>query len=100
MAKPELDDEYLDALIARLETGGPIVLNNPERDALPLFRELRALRSHPPLSAEEREALTEVRAVLGLPWGNPQGHEMHMHNRKIAILTKLLAASETQGESK
>lgn len=44
------------------------------------------------LSNDERAALQHARDQMSphLPWGNPQGHAMHIHNRAIAVLEKLL----------
>lgn len=45
------------------------------------------------LSAEEVESLRVLRerAEPNTPWGNPQGYEMHLHNRILAILDRLLS---------
>ena len=57
--------------------------------ALSVIRELRALR----LSADDRAALAELVAQLGPPWGNPEGHRMHQHNRALAVLSRLIGAT-------
>jgi len=70
------------------------------------LRELRALRSHPPLSAEEREAIRELMldaeeyARILDRTVNPTPRQSPKMALRRAALSRLLAASETQGESK
>jgi len=68
---------------------------------LALAAENTALRSHPPLSAEERESLERIRVCIVEREGDyvmdMRGAEL---SRGLALLDRLLAASETQGESK
>mgnify|MGYP001614088603 CR=1 FL=1 len=63
------------------------------KDAVDELRELRHLRSHPPLSADERGQVAWLIQMLG-----EESFDSDQWKPPIAVLSRLLAASETQGE--
>jgi hypothetical protein len=48
------------------------------------------------LSSDDIAVLGVLRERMDppLPWGNPQGYEMHLHNRMIALLDRLIAGAK------
>ena len=90
-----MSERLTDAELTSMEQWAASDLQWQERgDVLAVVSELRALRSHPPLSADERAVLLRIRDYFDdavfIQWSTTA----------LAVLDRLLAASETQGESK
>lgn len=50
----------------------------------------------PVLTADDREALKVLRARMNpnMPWGNARGHNMHLYNRMLAALDKVIGGGK------
>ena len=46
------------------------------------------------LESDDREALRYAVERIGLPWGNPTTPEMHLRNRSLAVLDKLIGGAK------